>query len=138
MPVEVTLQQTINTDLPAQRIRIGTITNSISAHQRWTESHSIRLSITSHLFQGLTLTKKEDVLRDLTPNGIKKYGEYLEILILTITDTMNPNSRYQIKKLYSTLGQVKQLVKKQLHFFFMSLILEIELVMNLSKNVKAT
>ena len=132
LPVDLTLQQTINGDVVAQRIWISAITNSVSARQRWTESHYIRLSVISHLFEELNMTKKEDVSRDLKPNKIKKYGEHLETLILTITETMYPLS------LGLNLGQVRQLVKKQLHFFFMSLILEIELVKNLSKNIKAT
>lgn len=35
------------------------------------------------------------------------------------------------------MGQVKLLVKKQLHVFFMPLVLEIEPVNNLSKKVQA-
>ena len=80
LPVDLTLKQTINADAASQRTGISAITNSISARQRWAESHYIRLNIISHLFKELNLTKK-DVSRDLKPNRIKKYGEHLEALI---------------------------------------------------------
>ena len=73
-------------------MQLHAISNSISARQRWTESHYITLSIISHLFEELNLTEKKEVSRDLKPNIIKKYGEHLEKLILTITETMNPLS----------------------------------------------
>ena len=53
------------------------------------------------------MPKKEDVLRDLTPNGIKKYGQHFEILILTITETMNPYSRYPNKETLFNIGAGK-------------------------------
>ena len=92
LPVDLTLEQIINADAASQRTGISAVTNSISARQRWPESHCIRLSIISHLFEELNFTKEEDISRDLKPNTIKKYGKHLETIILTTIKTMNPFS----------------------------------------------
>ena len=39
IPIDLTLEQTINADAANQRTGITSLTNSISAHQRWAESH---------------------------------------------------------------------------------------------------
>ena len=58
LPVDLTSEPTINADAASQMTGIGAIKNSISDRQRWAESHYIRRSIMSHLFQELNLTKK--------------------------------------------------------------------------------
>ena len=45
IPIDLTLEQTINAVAACQRSGIISLTNSISARQRWTQSHSIRTSI---------------------------------------------------------------------------------------------
>ena len=42
LPVGLTLEQTTNADVAGKRIGISAITNSISACQRWVQSHHIR------------------------------------------------------------------------------------------------
>ena len=49
-PINLTLEQTINADAACQRRCIIALTNSISAQQRWAQSHSWRTSIISYLF----------------------------------------------------------------------------------------
>ena len=44
-PTDLTLEQTVNVDAAIQRTGIAAITNSTSARQRWTESHSLRTII---------------------------------------------------------------------------------------------
>ena len=58
LPVDLPLEPTINADAASQRTGIGAIKNSISDRQRWAESHYIKWSIMSHLFEELNLTKK--------------------------------------------------------------------------------
>ena len=41
-PIDLTLEQTINADAASQRTGISSLTNSISARQRWAESHYLR------------------------------------------------------------------------------------------------
>ena len=60
-PIDLTLEQTINTDAASQRLGISSLTNSISARQRWAESHFMRTSIISTVLDQVGMTKKEEV-----------------------------------------------------------------------------
>ena len=64
----------------------------------------------------LNLTKKEDASRDLKPNRIKKYGEHLETLILTITETMNQFSLDFNKETLFNIGSGKAASKEATSF----------------------
>ena len=44
-PIDLTLEQTVNADASSQRTGIASMTNSISAHQHWVESHFLRTTI---------------------------------------------------------------------------------------------
>ena len=57
-PIELTLEQTKNTDAASQRTGISSLTNSISARQRWAESHFLRMSIISDVFNDLNVSKE--------------------------------------------------------------------------------
>ena len=59
--IDLTLEQTINADASSQRFGITSMTNSISARQRWAESHFFRTTIISSLLDMLDLKKNEDV-----------------------------------------------------------------------------
>lgn len=72
MPIDLTLEQRINADAACQRTGISAITNSISARQRWANSHFINISIVSNIFDELDMRRKEDISRDLKTNMIKK------------------------------------------------------------------
>ena len=43
MPIDLTLEQTINADAASQRTGILSITNSVSARKRWVQSHFLRI-----------------------------------------------------------------------------------------------
>ena len=47
LPIDLTLEQTINADAACQRTGVVALTNSISARQRWAQSHSLRVTIIS-------------------------------------------------------------------------------------------
>ena len=68
MPIDLTLEQTINADAASLRTGINVFTNSISARQRWAQSHFLRMSVLSHLLESLDLNKKEDITADLQKN----------------------------------------------------------------------
>ena len=59
MPIDLTLEQTINADAASQRTGISSFTNSLAARQRWAASHFLRMSITSHFLESLDLNNKE-------------------------------------------------------------------------------
>ena len=76
--------------LTCQRKGISAITNSISARQRWTQSHFIRTSIISYVFEDLGMTKKEDLSQDLKPSRIRQNSHDLCLIVNMIKETMNP------------------------------------------------
>jgi len=66
------------------------LTNSISARQKWAESHFLRTKILSYVFDKLGLTRKEDITQDLKPNRIRKNIRDVQNIITTIEENMNP------------------------------------------------
>ena len=74
-PFDLTLEQTINADAACQRRGIIALTDSISARQRWAQSHSLRTSIISLLFEFVGISKKENISDDLKRSKIKKNSE---------------------------------------------------------------
>ena len=83
------MEQIINADAASQRRGIVSLTNSISERQRWAESHFIRTTIVSHLFEKVDLTKKEDVSQELPPSKIEKNAEDVKTLIEVIENAIN-------------------------------------------------
>ena len=47
------------------------LTNSMSAKERWAESHFLRTSVISNVFNQLGMSKKEDILSDLKTYKVK-------------------------------------------------------------------
>lgn len=80
----------INADAACQRKGVSALTNSISARQRWAQSHFIRTSIVSNLFEDLGMSKKEDVSQDLKTNKMRNNSKDLCQVINMIKETMNP------------------------------------------------
>ena len=71
-PIDLTLGQTINADVASQHLGISTFTDSISARQHWADSHFLRTSILSNLFNQIGLTKKDDVSEHRNLTGLKR------------------------------------------------------------------
>ena len=80
-PIDLTLEQTINADVACQRRGIIALTNSISARQRWAQSHSLRTSIISYLFESVDISKREDTSDDHKRSKIKKNSEDVQQII---------------------------------------------------------
>ncbi|KAG5879421.1 hypothetical protein JTB14_026512 [Gonioctena quinquepunctata] len=70
IPIDLTLEQTINADAAKRLSGIAHFTNSIAARQRWTKSHSIRAALISHVLDVCGLRYLQDVTADLQPNRI--------------------------------------------------------------------
>ena len=83
------LEQTINADAACQRRGIIALTNSFSTRQRWAQSHSLRTSIISHLFESVGISKKEDTSDDLKRSKIKKNSEDVQQIITATEGTMD-------------------------------------------------
>ncbi|KYN10044.1 hypothetical protein ALC57_17839 [Trachymyrmex cornetzi] len=65
VPVDLTLEQTINVDAARRLTGIMHFTNSISARQRWARSHGLRSTIISYVFDLSGLKKIQDATSSL-------------------------------------------------------------------------
>ena len=92
LPIDLTLEQTVNADAASQKTGISYFTNSISARQRWADSHFVRMEVLSEVLNKLDMTTKEDVSQDLKPNRIMKNTRDLEKILRSIQENMNPFS----------------------------------------------
>ena len=107
IPIDLTLEQTINADAASQKSGIIPFTNSISARQRWAKSHFIRTQVISDVFEMLDMSKKEDVSKDLHPNRARKNTGHMLKLLETIPEHMNPFSKDLDKEILYNLGTGK-------------------------------
>ena len=89
-PIDLALEQTINADAANQRTGIASLTNSISARQRWAESHFMRTSVLSQVFEDLNMSKKEDVTASLKPERVTKDNKHVTKIMTMLKETMNP------------------------------------------------
>ena len=69
--VDLTLEHSVNAEAASQHLGITSITNLISARQRWADSHFLRTSIVSSLLDRVGLTKTDDVTAHLKKSKIK-------------------------------------------------------------------
>lgn len=90
IPVDLTLEQTINADAARRLTGVTHFTNSISARQRWSRSHSIRSKIISHVLNETGLKKAQDVSSDLEKHQINKETIQLNRFISVLKNNMNP------------------------------------------------
>ena len=54
-PSDLALEQTINVDAAKEKKGITSRTNLIGAHQRWTESHSLKTSLLTQMFNNILM-----------------------------------------------------------------------------------
>ena len=87
---DLTLEQIINPKAACQFSGIISLTNSVSARQRWAQSHSIHASTLSKLFEELGMTSKEGISEELKLHQAKQNIHHLEKIISSINDTINP------------------------------------------------
>ena len=77
-------------DAASQRTGIASMTNSISARQRWAKSHFLRTTIISYLNEGLNLTEKEDITEGLKASNINKNNLVVKEIKSMIENSLNP------------------------------------------------
>ena len=58
LPIDLTLEQTVNPDASSQNTGISYFTKSMSARQRWADSHFVRMEGLSEVSNKLDMTKK--------------------------------------------------------------------------------
>ena len=106
-PIDLTLEQTVNGDAASEKLGITHLTNSISARQKWSLSHSLRITIVSDLLEKLLITKKEDVTGELKPCRVKRDNADLKNIKEGIIDTMNPFNKEVNPEYIFNLGSGK-------------------------------
>lgn len=89
-PIDLTLEQTINADAARRLTGVIHFTNSISARQRWSRSHSIRSSLISHVYEEAGLQKAQDITADLARHQIEKNSAAVKKFMDTINQNINP------------------------------------------------
>ena len=105
IPVDLSLEQTINADAASQQKGIGYLRDSIAVHKKWAESHFLRMSIISDIYLEYALTGREDITNDLRHYKIQK--DSLNRIIAMVKDTFNPfDENVDKEKLYN-LGTEK-------------------------------
>ena len=84
------LEQTVNADAASQRTGIASMTNSISVRQHWAESHFLRTTVVSYLYEDLNLTKKEGITESLKASNINKDNLAVKEAKSMIENNLNP------------------------------------------------
>ncbi|CAH1111428.1 unnamed protein product [Psylliodes chrysocephalus] len=90
IPIDLTLEQTINANAARGLSGISHFTNSIAARQRWTKSHSTLAALISHVLDVFGLKEYQDVTADLRPSRIKIYAKQVTDLVNILENNFNP------------------------------------------------
>ena len=90
LPIDLTLEQTVNADAASQKTGIPYFTNSVSARQLWADSHFVRMKVLSEVLNKLGMTT--DASQDVKPNQIMKNTRNIEKMLRSIQENMNPFS----------------------------------------------
>ena len=101
------MEQTVNADGASQKAGVSYFTNSISARQRWADSHFVRMEVLSEVLNKLDMSTKEDVSQDLKPNRIIKNTRDLEKILRSIQENLNAFRQKVNKDLLFKIGTGK-------------------------------
>lgn len=94
----MTLEQTINADAARRLTGVTQFTNSMSARQKWSKSHSIRSTIISHTYEKTSLKRAQDVTGDLENHQIEKDSLHLHNFINILKQNCNPFNNENIER----------------------------------------
>lgn len=89
-PVDLTLEQTINSNAANKLTGISSFTNSLYARQRWPETHTARKAIISHLFEHLMLNESNENCNNDRQNRI--FANQVEKFINEVQSNIDPFS----------------------------------------------
>ena len=90
IPVDLTLEQTINGEAARRLTGIINFTNSISARQLWARNHGARTKIISYVLNKCGLSKTQDISEQLKPHRIHKSQKQVEAFTENLLLHMNP------------------------------------------------
>lgn len=90
IPVDMTLEQTVNADAASRLTGISAFTQSYNARRRWMITRSVRSAIVGSLLSKAGIKPKADVNQDLNPSRLERNNKDVNNLIETILSTSNP------------------------------------------------
>lgn len=93
LPIDLTLEQTINADAASRASGTVNMTNSFSARQRWSITHSLRTSIISKCLEFCDMITTDDVTKDLKNSSIVTANKNIKALLEMMAHYTNPFSR---------------------------------------------
>lgn len=86
--VDITLEQTINANAANKLTGILSLTNNISARNRWAETHATRMAIIREFYEFIGFIKRHDIGDTVHEN--RTFSQKVKKLIETVQDTFNP------------------------------------------------
>lgn len=92
IPVDLTLEQTINADAASKASGIINLTDSFSARQKWSVTHALRTHAITKILEFCDIKKSYNTVKDLKKSIITRYQKNLEILLEHIKTCTNPFS----------------------------------------------
>lgn len=100
-PVDLTLEQTINSNAANKLTGISAFTNSIDARQRWCETHNIRMAVITEFVEYLGLGKSNDAVetnyRSKTfKNKVMKFTEEVQNNVDPFNNDFNPSKLFNL------------------------------------------
>lgn len=90
IPIDLTLEQTINADASNRFTGISALTNNTYARERWAKSHSLRTQLISNFLISIGMEKNDDAASDLRESNIKNNLSKMEHIMTVIEDCANP------------------------------------------------
>ena len=93
LPIDLSLEQTINADSASRHYGLHSLTNSIGGRQRWARGNFIRTQILSALYERLNLKRYHDIATDIRPKRIEIDNKHVKQVIEAIENSMNPFSK---------------------------------------------
>lgn len=92
IPIDLTLEQTINAASGRRLTGISHITNSINARTTWAINHGLRCSLISKVMAECGLKVAEDITNDLLNHRITRSANHVNSFISTMLQRVNPFS----------------------------------------------
>lgn len=90
IPVDLTLEQTVNADAASRLTGYTSSTNNYSSRVRWSVTKSSRAAIVNEALTMVGMGNSRDIKAELSPARIKKDNEDLQKVVKQIEDSINP------------------------------------------------
>ena len=86
IPIDLTLEQTINADAGRRLSGISHITNSINVRMRWAVNHGLRCSLVSKVITDCGLNVVEDITNDLLNRRITRSADHTVLRLVCLKE----------------------------------------------------